>query len=136
MIRQSLAVFLAAVSVQFCACDRGKPTRPVVGFAQVGAESGWRTAETKSIRDEAETRGIDLRFVDAQGKQTGQVAAIRSFITQGVEAIVLAPVVSTGWEPILREAKRANIPVILVDRGIDIEDPNLYVTLIASDFVE
>lgn len=106
-----------------------------IGFSQVGAESDWRVAETKSIKDEAAARGADLKFSDAQGKVENQIAAIRSFIAQGVDAIILAPKVGTGWEPVLKEAKAANIPVILVDRGITVEDPSLYATLIASDFV-
>ena len=108
----------------------------VVGFSQVGAESAWRTAETKSIRSEAEKRGVDLKFADAQGKQANQINAIRSFITQRADAIILAPVVETGWEPVLREAKEAKIPVVLVDRGVNVADKSLYATLIASDFVE
>lgn len=106
-----------------------------VGFAQVGAESDWRVAESKSIKDEAAKRGIDLKFSDAQGKQENQFKAIRSFIAQGVNAIILAPKVETGWEQILKEAKQAKIPVVLVDRGINVPDDSLYVTLIASDFV-
>ena len=106
-----------------------------VGFAQVGAESSWRTAETKSIQDEAEKRGVKLKFSDAQGKQENQIKAVRGFIAQGVDAIILAPVVETGWEPVLREAKTAKIPVVLVDRGVKVEDESLYATLIASDFV-
>jgi galactofuranose transport system substrate-binding protein len=108
----------------------------VVGFSQVGAESAWRTAESKSMKDEAEKRDITLRFSDAQGKQGAQLNAVRSFITQKVDAIILAPIVETGWEPVLKEAREAHIPVILVDRGIKTSDPDLYVTLIASDFVE
>jgi ABC-type sugar transport system substrate-binding protein len=106
-----------------------------VGFAQVGAESDWRVAESKSIKDEAAKRGIDLKFSDAQGKQENQFKAIRSFIAQGVDAIILAPKVETGWEQILKEAKQAKIPVVLVDRGINVPDDSLYATLIASDFV-
>lgn len=107
-----------------------------VGFSQIGAESGWRTAETESIRSEAAKRGVDLKFMDAQQKQENQIKAIRSFIAQDLDAIILAPVVETGWEPVLREAKAANIPVILVDRAVDVPDDSLYTTLIASDFVE
>lgn len=108
----------------------------VVGFSQIGAESGWRTAETESIRSEAAKRGVDLRFSDAQQKQENQIKALRTFVAQRVNAIILAPVVETGWEPVLREVKRAKIPVILVDRGIKVSDESLYTTLIASDFVE
>jgi ABC-type sugar transport system substrate-binding protein len=106
-----------------------------VGFAQVGAESSWRTAETESIKGEAEKRGVTLKFSDAQGKQENQIKAVRGFIAQGVDAIILAPVVETGWEPVLKEAKQAEIPVVLVDRGLAVEDDSLYATLIASDFV-
>src|SRR5580704_16375460 len=106
-----------------------------VGFAQVGAESSWRTAETESIKAEAAKRNVTLKFSDAQNKQENQIKAVRGFIAQGVDAIILAPVVETGWEPVLREAKRAKIPVVLVDRGIKVSDDSLYATLIASDFV-
>ena len=107
----------------------------VVGFSQIGAESGWRTAETESIRGEAARRGIDLRFADAQQKQENQIKALRTFLAQGVDAIILAPVVETGWEPVLKEIQQAKIPVILVDRGIKVSDDALFTTLIASDFV-
>jgi simple sugar transport system substrate-binding protein len=107
----------------------------VVGFSQIGAESTWRTAETESIKSEAAKRGVDLRFVDAQDKQENQIKALRAFIAQKVDAIILAPKVETGWEPVLKEVKAAKIPVILVDRGIEVKDDSLYATLIASDFV-
>lgn len=107
-----------------------------VGFSQIGSESGWRTAETQSIKAEAEKRGIDLKFSDAQQKQENQIKALRSFIAQGVDAIILAPVVETGWDQVLREAKRAEIPVVLVDRGVKVRDDSLYLTKVASDFVE
>jgi simple sugar transport system substrate-binding protein len=106
-----------------------------VGFAQVGAESAWRTAETESIKSEASKRNVNLKFSDAQGKQENQIKAVGGFIAQGVDAIILAPVVETGWEPVLQQAKRAKIPVVLVDRGIKTSDDSLYATLIASDFV-
>lgn len=126
------AVF--AFSSAFVGCKPG-PKEPFVGFSQVGAESSWRTAETKSIQNEAEKRGVKLKFSDAQGKQENQIKAVRGFIAQGADAIILAPVVETGWEPVLREAKQAKIPVVLVDRGVKVEDDSLYATLIASDFV-
>lgn len=106
----------------------------VVGFSQIGAESSWRTAETKSIRSEAEKRGVELKFADAQQKQENQIKSLNAFIAQGVDAIILAPVVETGWEPVLRNAQKRKIPVILVDRGVS-ADESLYTTLIASDFV-
>jgi galactofuranose transport system substrate-binding protein len=108
----------------------------VVGFSQIGAESAWRTAETISVQNEAKKRGIDLRFSDAQQRQENQIRALRGFIAQGVDYIVLAPVVETGWEPVLREAKRANIPVVLADRSIKVDDDSLFMTLVSPDMVE
>lgn len=132
-----LALALSACKPTTTAAVAGGPGKHLtVGFSQIGAESAWRTAETQSIRAEAEKRGIDLKFADAQGSQENQLRDLRSFVAQGVDAIILAPVVETGWEPVLREIKQANIPVILVDRGVKVADESLYTTLIASDFVE
>jgi galactofuranose transport system substrate-binding protein len=113
--------------------DDGKIT---MGFAQVGAESGWRTANTKSIQESAEKAGIELKFSDAQQKQENQIKAIRSYIQQKVDVIAFSPVVETGWDAVLLEAKRANIPVILTDRAVDSDDTSLYKTFLGSDFVE
>ena len=107
-----------------------------VGFAQTGAESAWRTANTDSMKGEAAKRGIDLKFSDGQGKQENQIRAVRSFITQRVDVIVIAPIVETGWDPVLREAKRAGIPVILTDRTIQTADESLFACFIGSDFYE
>ncbi len=107
----------------------------VVGFSQIGAESAWRTANTQSIQDEAKKRGIDLKFSDAQQKQENQIKALRSFIAQKVDVIAFSPVVETGWEDVLREAKEANIPVIVSDRRPDVPE-DLYVTFIGADFIE
>lgn len=108
----------------------------VVGFSQIGAESAWRTANTQSIKDEANDRGIKLVFSDAQQKQENQIKALRSFIAQGVDIIAFSPVVETGWEPVLHEIKQAGIPVILTDRAVDVSDDSMFVTFIGSDFVE
>lgn len=105
-----------------------------VGFAQVGSESGWRIAFSESTIAEAEARGIDLVFVDGENNQEIQIAALRSFIEQDVDAIILAPVVETGWNDVLQEIKNAGIPLIIVDRSIT-ADPSLYLTRVASDFV-
>ena len=107
-----------------------------LGFAQVGAESGWRTANTKSIQESATAAGIDLKFIDGQGKQENQIKAIRNFITQRVDVIAFSPVVESGWDTVLKEAKDAGIPVILTDRAVDSQDTSLYKTFIGSDFVE
>ncbi len=105
-----------------------------VGFSQIGSESGWRAAETTVTKEEAKKRGIDLKFSDAQQKQENQIKALRSFIAQGVDAILVAPVVATGWDDVLSEAKEANIPVILLDRKVDSKD-DLYLTAVTSDTV-
>ena len=107
----------------------------VVGFAQIGAESEWRTANTNSIKDEAERLGVELKFSDAQQKQENQITAIRKFIVQKVDVIGVSPVVETGWEEIFQEAKDAGIPIILVDRRADVAE-DLYVTYLGSDFLE
>lgn len=106
----------------------------VVGFSQIGSESGWRAAETTLTRNQAAERGHDLRFSDAQQRQENQIAAIRSFIAQGVDAILVAPVVATGWDSVLEEAKEAEIPVVLLDRMVD-SDPDLYLTAVGSNLV-
>ncbi|VXB55781.1 putative sugar transporter subunit: periplasmic-binding component of ABC superfamily [Aeromicrobium sp. 9AM] len=106
-----------------------------MGFAQVGAESGWRTANTKSIQASAKDAGIKLKFSDAQQKQENQIKAIRSYIQQKVDVIAFSPVVETGWDTVLQEAKRAKIPVILTDRAVDSSDKSLYKTFLGSDFV-
>ncbi|SFE23397.1 galactofuranose ABC transporter, galactofuranose-binding protein YtfQ [Roseivivax sediminis] len=105
-----------------------------IGFSQIGSESGWRAAETTLTRQQAEERGIDLRFSDAQQRQENQIAAIRSFIAQGVDAILLAPVVATGWDSVLEEAQEAEIPVVLLDRQVDSSE-DLYLTAVGSDLV-
>ena len=107
-----------------------------LGFSQIGAESEWRTANTESIKSSAKEAGIDLKFSDAQQKQENQIKAIRSFIAQKVDVIAFSPVVESGWGTVLREAKAANIPVILSDRAVDEKDSSLWVTFMGSDFVE
>jgi galactofuranose transport system substrate-binding protein len=108
----------------------------VLGFSQVGAESEWRTANTESIKSAAKEAGIELKFSDAQQKQENQIKAIRSFIAQRVDVIAFSPVVESGWENVLREAKAAKIPVVLTDRAVNVKDTSLYVSFIGSDFVE
>ncbi len=107
-----------------------------LGFSQIGAESEWRTANTESIKSAAKDAGINLKFADAQQKQENQIKAIRSFIAQKVDVIAFSPVVETGFETVLKEAKAAKIPVILTDRSVDVKDPSLYVTFMGSDFLE
>jgi galactofuranose transport system substrate-binding protein len=108
----------------------------VMGFSQIGAESEWRTANTNSMKTAAKEAGIELKFSDAQQKQENQIKAIRSFIAQKVDVIAFSPVVESGWENVLREAKAAKIPVVLTDRAVNVKDDSLYVSFMGSDFVE
>ena len=126
-----------AIVAAFGAAGPALAAKPlVIGFSQVGAESEWRTANTVSIKDAAKKEGVTLKFADAQQRQENQVKAIRSFIAQRVDVIAFSPVVESGWDTVLREAKRANIPVILTDRAVNVSDPALFATFIGSDFVE
>ena len=105
-----------------------------VGFSQVGAESDWRTANTESMKSTfSEENGYNLILDDAQQKQENQLTAIRNFIQQEVDYILLAPVTETGWDTVLQEAKDADIPVIIVDRMVDVSDDSLYTTWIGTD---
>jgi ABC-type sugar transport system substrate-binding protein len=137
------SITILTLSFTLLACGGGgdgpqqASDRPLtIGFSQVGSESSWRTAFSESIKAEAKRRGIDLKFSDAQQKQENQIKAIRSFVAQGVDAIIVAPVVETGWKPVLLEAQRARIPVVIVDRNMALDDDSLYLTRVASDFVE
>ena len=106
-----------------------------IGFSQVGAESDWRTANSISIKQTfTPERGYDLLFEDAKQKQSNQIMAIRRFIQQEVDYIVFSPVVESGWETVLEEAKRAGIPVIVIDRKVSVRDTGLYTAWIGSNF--
>lgn len=107
----------------------------LVGFSQVGAESEWRVANTESMKAAlSEENGYELIFDDARNEQENQLRAVRTFIQQGVDYIVIAPGLEAGWDSILQEAKEAGIPVILIDRDIEVEDKSLYAAYIGSDF--
>ena len=142
MLRKSTTALLAALIAVagLAGCAKKEPGggsgKIVLGFSQVGAESGWRTANTKSIQDSAAAAGIELKFADAQQKQENQIQAIRNYIAQKVDVIAFSPVVESGWDAVLNEAKDAKIPVILTDRAIDSPDTSLYKTFIGSDFVK
>ncbi|MCR6689167.1 ABC transporter substrate-binding protein [Cellulomonas sp.] len=147
MRTRGLTATMAVLALGLAACSSGggdeKPADDnkggddliSVGFSQLGAESGWRTANTESVKASlTEENGIELNFVDAQQKQENQIKALRDFIDQGVDVIAFSPVVETGWDEVLQEIKDADIPVVLVDRTVDttVEDP--YVTWIGADF--
>ncbi|CBA15458.1 ABC transporter substrate-binding protein [Xanthomonas albilineans] len=141
-MRAAMLGMLAMLGLALGGCsgggkDAGKASGQItVGFSQVGAESEWRTANTASIKQAIADAGMKLKFSDAQQKQENQIKALRSFIAQRVDVIAFSPVVESGWETVLREAKAANIPVVLTDRAVKVSDQSLYVTLIGSDFVE
>jgi len=135
--RRTLTAALAAASVTGALpLSAFAQKKIVLGFAQVGAESEWRTANTESIKSSAAEAGIDLKFSDAQQKQENQIKAIRSYIAQKVDVIAFSPVVETGWDTVLVEAKAAKIPVVLTDRSVKVKDDSLYVTFMGSDFTE
>ncbi|SAK80948.1 periplasmic binding protein/LacI transcriptional regulator [Caballeronia calidae] len=137
MKRRTVLVAMAAAPLSAMLPLPAFAQKPIVlGFAQVGAESEWRTANTESIKSSAKEAGIELKFSDAQQKQENQIKAIRSYIAQKVDVIAFSPVVETGWETVLVEAKNAKIPVVLTDRAISSKDESLYVTFIGSDFTE
>ena len=138
-----LACFICALALSFLsACMpyvRQTPEEETalitVGFSQVGAESDWRVANTESMRESlSEANGFELLFDNARQKQENQFKAIRTFIQQDVDYIVLAPVTETGWESVLEEARAADIPVIIVDRQVEVDDPSLYTSWVGSDF--
>lgn len=105
-----------------------------VGFTQVGSESNWRVAFTEAIKHDAEQRGINLIFSDAENSQEKQISALQSFVEMGVDAIILAPVIETGWNQVLQEIQAAGIPVVIVDRNVT-ADESLYLTRVSSNFV-
>lgn len=107
----------------------------VVGFAQIGAESEWRTANTRSLQETANRFGVELKFADGQQQQAKQIQAIRSFIAQRVDVIGVSPVVETGWDTVFTEVQQAGIPLILLDRHADVPD-SLFSAFIGSDFVQ
>ncbi|MFJ8049725.1 ABC transporter substrate-binding protein [Streptomyces luteogriseus] len=133
----------AAGTLAACAKDDGGSTGTssggskaiTLGFSQVGSESGWRSANTDSVKSAAKEAGYKLQFSDAQQKQENQISAIRSFIAQKVDVIAFSPVVVTGWDAVLKEAQAAKIPVVLTDRSVE-SDESLFATLVGSDFTD
>ena len=107
----------------------------IIGFSQIGTESSWRIKNTESIFEAAAEKNIKILFDDAKQKQSNQFKAIRSFIVYQVDVIVFVPIVSNGWDNVLQEAKEAGIPVILIDRQIDV-DPSLYAGFLGENGFE
>lgn len=133
---------LLVLLLLLCGCAREDRTQLeenliVVGISQVGAESDWRVANSESMKAVfTEARGYRLLYEDARQKQENQIIAVRKFIQQRVDYIVLMPIGEIGWDSVLQEARDAGIPVILVDRMVDVEDETLYTAHVGSDFYE
>lgn len=130
LLAASLGAVIAASSV-----GAVQAKQITIGFSQIGAESEWRTANTNDVKAAAKAHNINLKFSDAQQKQENQIKAIRTFIAQKVDLIGFVPIVATGWDNVLREAKRAKIPVVIMDRDLTVSDPSLYVAKIGTDSV-
>ena len=132
-------ISLLLLLLALCGCGRQTPVEPKltrVGFTQLGAESDWRVANTASMMQAlSEENGYELFYDNARQRQANQLVAVRNFIVQGVDIIVIAPAEETGWDAVLQEAKNAGIPVIIVDREVAVEDTGLYLTQIGSDFL-
>ena len=107
----------------------------IIGFSQIGTESSWRIRNTESIFEAASEKNIKILFDDAKQKQSNQLKAIRSFIVYQVDVIVFVPIVSDGWNNVLQEAKEADIPVIVIDRQIDV-DSSLYAGFLGENGYE
>lgn len=140
-MKKIIVMFLTIAMMAFAGCGGDKTAEKsdagdkkiTMGFSQIGAESEWRTANTESVKKAAEAAGINLQFSDAQQKQENQIKAIRSFIAQGVDIIAFVPIVETGWDTVLKEAKDAKIPVMVVDRDVKLSDDSLYVAKLGTD---
>ena len=134
-------ICLVLTLILLTGCGKTAPEQPeeenliVVGISQVGAESDWRVANSESMKSVfTESRGYRMLFEDARQIQENQIIAVRRFIQQRVDYIVLMPLSETGWDSVLQEARDAGIPVILVDRMVDVEDDSLYAAHVGSDF--
>ena len=130
LIQRSAAAAIAAALI----LSGASAFAVTIGFSQVGDEGDWRPAFSKDMQEEAKKEGIDLKFNDAHGNPEEQLKAVRAFIAAKVDAIVIAPVVVTGWDAVLQEARKAAVPIFLADRDVDVTDKSLYVTRIAADF--
>ena len=143
--KRVLSFILACIVLAtFVSCGVSKKTEEaedessdliVVGFSQPGAESAWRVALTDSVKESfSEAKGYKLIYKDGQSKQDNQIRDIRTFIQQGVDYIILSPIVETGWDTVLSEAKQAGIPVIICDRNVNVSNEALYTAFVGSDF--
>ena len=132
-MKKVLVLVLSLVLVLGLAANASALT---VAFSQIGQESDWRTANTDNVKAAIEEAGWELVYSDGQQKQENQIAALRSFITQGVDYILFTGVVNTGWEEVLTEVNDADIPLLLLDRIPDCADVIDYKVVFGGDFVE
>ena len=141
-MKKIIAILIALVLVAgVAACGGGgggSKDGPIkVGFSQIGSESDWRVGNTVSVSDAIEAEGWELIYNDANQQQENQIKALRDFITQGVDYIVFGPIVETGWDAVLKEVKDAGIPLIMIDRTIDMANQeDYYVSWITNNFEE
>lgn len=136
LLALGLALLLGGCAAQRPAEPAGGADVLIVGFAQLGAESGWRVGNSQDVIAAAERAGVELMYRNAEQKQENQIKAIRSFIAYQVDVIAFAPIVEDGWENVLQEARDAGIPVLLTDRYINIEDESLFAGFVGSDFLQ
>ena len=138
---------VGAISISLAACSSGggdsdsgggSDELTTVGFVAVGPEGAWREANETNVQDTfTEDAGFDLKYAPATNlDQKSQIDAFTSFVDEGVDVILLSATEASGWEDSLKRAQEAEIPVILLDRGIEPDDTSLYVTRIAPDNVE
>ena len=134
----SIVCFLLFLCLFFFSCARKteESSDIILGFSQIGAESAWRQGNTRSVQEAAEHAGVQLLFFNAEQKQENQIRAIRSFIAYQVDVIAFVPIVSDGWENVLEEAREANIPVLICDREIDIEDESLFAGYLGTNMFQ
>jgi len=138
-----IALLMLALALVLCCCSAEKEAERteeaqslLLGFSQLGWESAWRLANTESIKSAAEKAGVSLMYDNAEQKQERQIKAIREFIAYQVDVIAFSPIVETGWDNVLQEAKAAGIPVLTTDRMIQTEDESLYAGFVGSDFYQ
>ena len=135
-----MIIMICMICLMLAACGRVADTEEsgisddekyiVVGLSQVGAESDWRVADSESMKQTfTEEKGYRLLFDDARQKQENQIGAVRKYIQQRVDYIVLMPVGEDGWDSVLQEARHAGIPVIVVDRMVNVKDSSLIFTV-------
>lgn len=129
-------IFIFAKSTNTSGKNQATANSIIVGYAQLGSESAWRNANTASVQQAAKDYGVNLIFRNAEGDQKLQKQIIQDFIIQQVDVIIFPPLVADGWDDILKEAKKAKIPVIVADRDINTKNPDLYTVSIGSDFLE